>query len=171
MCRLCREPLAVAQSPQADSERNYIRQLIAQGETKAQIEQALVGQYGEAVLGKPPADGFNLTVYILPPAILLAGIVILASRCRAGAGAPGRPRRPPGPGARARPGRAARLDARSQPFPLRAACGYIDSGALTPSSRSARSRSSAGPPPTARSGTTRALRRGADHPAAARRTR
>ena len=74
MCVSCREPLAVAQSPQAIAERNYIRTLIAHGQTKAQIEQALVGQYGPAVLGKPPAHGFNLTVYILPPAILIIGI-------------------------------------------------------------------------------------------------
>jgi cytochrome c-type biogenesis protein CcmH len=78
MCVSCREPLAVAQSPQAIAERNYIRTLIAQGQTKAQIEQALVGQYGPAVLGKPPAHGFNLTVYILPPAILILGIGTLA---------------------------------------------------------------------------------------------
>ena len=78
MCVSCREPLAVAQSPQADAERNYIRHLIAEGQTKAQIEQALVAQYGESVLGKPPADGFNLTVYILPPAIVLVGVVVLA---------------------------------------------------------------------------------------------
>jgi len=74
MCVSCHEPLAVAQSPQAIAERNYVRTLIAQGKTKAQIEQALVGQYGPAVLGKPPAHGFNLTVYILPPLILIAGI-------------------------------------------------------------------------------------------------
>ena len=78
MCVSCHEPLAVAQSPQAIAERNYVRSLIAQGQTKAQIEQALVGQYGPAVLGKPPAHGFNLTVYILPPAILIAGIGTLA---------------------------------------------------------------------------------------------
>jgi len=78
MCVSCREPLAVAQSPQAYAERNFIRTLIAQGYTKPQIEQALVAQYGTAVLGRPPAHGFNLTVYILPPAILLGGIAILA---------------------------------------------------------------------------------------------
>ena len=96
MCVSCHEPLAVAQSPQADSERNYIRHLIAQGQTKAQIEQALVGQYGRAVLGKPPAHGFNLTVYILPPAIVLVGIAVLAFalprwRRRARAAAASRP--------------------------------------------------------------------------------
>jgi cytochrome c-type biogenesis protein CcmH len=78
MCVACREPLAVAQAPQAYAERNYIRSLIAQGKTKRQIEQALVAQYGPAVLAKPPAHGFNLTVYVLPPAILLLGAAILA---------------------------------------------------------------------------------------------
>jgi cytochrome c-type biogenesis protein CcmH len=78
MCVACHEPLAVAQSPQAEAERDFIRTLIAQGDTKAQIERQLEAQYGPAVLGKPPAHGFNLTVYILPPAILLVGIAILA---------------------------------------------------------------------------------------------
>jgi cytochrome c-type biogenesis protein CcmH len=77
MCVACKEPLAVAQSPQADSERAYIRTLIARGETKPQIEQALVGQYGPAVLGQPPAHGFNLTIYVLPPAIVIAGAALL----------------------------------------------------------------------------------------------
>jgi cytochrome c-type biogenesis protein CcmH len=78
MCTLCHESLAVAQSPQADSERNYIRGLIAQGETKQQILNDMVAQYGPNVLGRPPASGFNLSVYILPPAILAIGIAILA---------------------------------------------------------------------------------------------
>jgi cytochrome c-type biogenesis protein CcmH len=78
MCTLCHESLAVAQSSQADSERSYIRGLIAQCLTKRQIEQNLVAQYGEAVLGKPPASGVNLTIYILPPALVVIGVGILA---------------------------------------------------------------------------------------------
>jgi cytochrome c-type biogenesis protein CcmH/NrfF len=78
MCVSCHEPLAVAQSPQAEAERSYITMLIAQGQTKRQIEQALVAQYGTAVLARPPAHGFNLAIYILPPAVLLGGIVLLA---------------------------------------------------------------------------------------------
>ncbi|MDQ6746328.1 MAG: cytochrome c-type biogenesis protein CcmH, partial [Actinomycetota bacterium] len=78
MCVSCREPLALAQSPQALAERAYVRTLVAQGLTKTQIERALVVQYGVAVLGRPPAQGFNLTVYILPPALLLAGLCTLA---------------------------------------------------------------------------------------------
>ena len=95
MCTSCREPLEVAQSPQADSERTYIRGLIAQGETKSQILRNLVAQYGPAVLGKPPAHGFNLSVYVIPPAILAVGAAILAftlprwrRRTRAAARAP-----------------------------------------------------------------------------------
>lgn len=94
MCVVCRESLAVAQSPQADAERQYISGLIAQGETKPQILRALVAQYGTAVLGRPPAHGFNLTVYILPPAILVLGIALLGftlPRWRRRARAAGRP--------------------------------------------------------------------------------
>lgn len=94
MCTSCREPLALAQSPQAIAERAYISKLIAQGQTKQQIERSLVAQYGTAVLAKPPARGFNLIVYILPPALVVAGVVLLAvtlprwrRRTRATAGA------------------------------------------------------------------------------------
>jgi cytochrome c-type biogenesis protein CcmH len=101
MCVSCREPLALAQSPQAIFERNYIRRLISLGQTKAQIEQALVAQYGQAVLGRPSAHGFNLTVYIIPPAILALGLATLAfalprwrRRARATAAARGAPSGP-----------------------------------------------------------------------------
>jgi cytochrome c-type biogenesis protein CcmH len=78
MCVVCNTPLAVSQSPQADAERRFISDLIAKGYTKAQIERALVGQYGPAVLALPPAHGFNLTVYVLPAVILLVGAIGLA---------------------------------------------------------------------------------------------
>jgi cytochrome c-type biogenesis protein CcmH len=77
MCVACHESLAVAQSPEAYSERSYIRGLIDQGETKAQIERQLVAQYGESVLGKPPARGFNLVVYVVPPALVAIALITL----------------------------------------------------------------------------------------------
>jgi cytochrome c-type biogenesis protein CcmH len=99
MCVACRESLAVAQSPQANAERAYILLLIRRGETKAQIERNLVAQYGEAVLAKPPASGFSLSLYVLPPALVAIGLAILVvtlprwrarsrSRKDGGAGAP-----------------------------------------------------------------------------------
>jgi cytochrome c-type biogenesis protein CcmH len=78
MCTVCKEPLAVSQSLEADRERQFISNLIAKGYTKHQIERALVTQYGPSVLALPPAHGFNLTVYVLPPAILLLGAGALA---------------------------------------------------------------------------------------------
>jgi cytochrome c-type biogenesis protein CcmH len=77
MCVACHEPLSVAQSPEAFSERAYIRQLIAQGLTQNQIESQLVSQYGPSVLAKPPAHGFNLLIYVLPPLVLVIGILTL----------------------------------------------------------------------------------------------
>jgi cytochrome c-type biogenesis protein CcmH len=78
MCTECHEPLALSQSTEAIRERALVRTLIAQGLDKAQIEHQMVLQYGPAVLARPPAHGFNLTVYILPPTILLAGLATLA---------------------------------------------------------------------------------------------
>ncbi len=111
MCVVCRESLAVAQSPQAEEERDVIRTMIAQGLDKPQIERQLVAQYGLAVLGKPPARGFNLTVYVLPAAIVVAGLVLLAlllPRWRRAAAARARAPRLPVPALSA--GDAQRLD-------------------------------------------------------------
>jgi cytochrome c-type biogenesis protein CcmH len=78
MCVVCHEPLNVSQSPQANQERSFMSGLIAQGETKAQIQTAMVTQYGAAVLGVPKATGFNAVLYILPPVVLLAALASLA---------------------------------------------------------------------------------------------
>jgi cytochrome c-type biogenesis protein CcmH len=78
MCVACHESLAVAQSPESFSERQYIRDLIAQGETAAEIKRNMVAQYGPAVLAVPPAQGFNLVIYVLPPVLVALGILGLA---------------------------------------------------------------------------------------------
>jgi cytochrome c-type biogenesis protein CcmH/NrfF len=75
MCTSCHEPLALSQSPQGISERAYIRMLIARGETEKQILRDMVAQYGQAVLALPKASGFNLLIYILPP----AGVALAAA--------------------------------------------------------------------------------------------
>ena len=78
MCVVCHEALNVAQSPEAFQEREYIRQEIAQGKTRKQIENDLVQQYGPAVLARPPTNGVNVLVYIVPPVVVILGIVIIA---------------------------------------------------------------------------------------------
>jgi cytochrome c-type biogenesis protein CcmH len=78
MCATCKIPLNVAESPQADRERAFIRALIAKGQTEAQIKSALVVQYGPAVLALPSAKGFDLAAYLVPAAVVLALLALLA---------------------------------------------------------------------------------------------
>ena len=78
ICTSCHEPLDQVSSPQAISEKEYLIGLLDRGLTMSQVKSAMVNQYGVAVLAQPPASGFNLTVYILPPAILVGGLVLLA---------------------------------------------------------------------------------------------
>jgi cytochrome c-type biogenesis protein CcmH len=79
MCVTCKIPLNVAQSVQADRERAYIQSLIDSGQDEAQIKQSLVSQYGPTVLGLPAANGFDLTVYLVPAAVVAALLVLLAA--------------------------------------------------------------------------------------------
>jgi cytochrome c-type biogenesis protein CcmH/NrfF len=78
MCVTCKIPLIVAQSPQADRERAFIRGLIAEGRTETQIERALVSQYGPTALGLPSARGFDLTAYLAPIVAVVGLVVTLA---------------------------------------------------------------------------------------------
>lgn len=78
MCVTCKIPLNEAESPQAERERAFIRELIAQGEDEAQIKQALVGQYGPTVLALPSTHGFDATVYVVPAAVGVALLALLA---------------------------------------------------------------------------------------------
>jgi cytochrome c-type biogenesis protein CcmH/NrfF len=85
MCPTCRTPLNVAESPQADEERAFIRSLIAEGRSKAQIKEALAAEYGRAALAVPKAQGFDATATIVPIAVgvgALALLVILLPRWR-----------------------------------------------------------------------------------------
>ena len=80
MCTSCNVALNIAESPQADRQRAFIRGLIAQGLDKEQIKAALVAEYGEEVLALPKSDGFGLTAYAIPVgllALLVGGLVLL----------------------------------------------------------------------------------------------
>jgi cytochrome c-type biogenesis protein CcmH len=78
MCVTCKIPLNVAESPQANRERAFIRGLISQRRSEAQIKSALVSEYGPAVLALPSAKGFDLAAYVVPAAVVLALIGALA---------------------------------------------------------------------------------------------
>jgi cytochrome c-type biogenesis protein CcmH/NrfF len=85
MCVECRTALNVSQSPVADQERAFIRELIADGRTKAEIKAALVDAYGPDVLAEPESKGFDVTAWLVPGALVALaafGVALLARRWR-----------------------------------------------------------------------------------------
>ncbi len=85
MCVTCKIPLNIAEGPQPDSQRELIRELIAQGASKQEIKDELVAQYGPQVLALPEDDGFGLTAYVIPlllGALLVGGLALLVPRWR-----------------------------------------------------------------------------------------
>ena len=68
-CPVCENvPLDVCPTQACAQWRDTIREKLAAGWTKAQIQQYFVEQYGARVLAAPPATGLNWLVYVLPPA-------------------------------------------------------------------------------------------------------
>ena len=77
MCPVCGTLLELAESPQAEREKAFVARLIAAGRTKAEIKDALVAQYGPAVLALPQGKGFDLSAYAVPViAFVLAAIAL-----------------------------------------------------------------------------------------------
>jgi cytochrome c-type biogenesis protein CcmH len=82
MCPVCGTLLELSESPQADRERVFIHKLIAEGRSKQQIKDALVAEYGSAVLATPRGSGFDLTAYLVPilAALLAATALVVGVR-------------------------------------------------------------------------------------------
>jgi cytochrome c-type biogenesis protein CcmH len=78
MCPICGTLLELSQSPQAQRERVFIRSLIARGETKQQIKDALVSEYGQEVLALPDDSGFDLAAYVVPILAFVVAALALA---------------------------------------------------------------------------------------------
>jgi len=78
MCPVCGTLLQLAESPQAQREKAFIRRLIGEGKTESQIKDALVAEYGNEVLALPQGSGFSLSAYVVPIAAFLVAAVALA---------------------------------------------------------------------------------------------
>ena len=78
MCPICGTPLSLAAAPQAERERAFIRRLIERGQTKDEIKDALVREYGEEVLATPNSGGFDLAAWLVPAGgLLLAALALV----------------------------------------------------------------------------------------------
>jgi cytochrome c-type biogenesis protein CcmH len=83
MCTICGTTLQLSNSPQAERERVFINELIAQGKSKEQIKAALVDEYGPEVLAVPDDSGFDLIGgWVLPVVGVLVGAVLVALAAR-----------------------------------------------------------------------------------------
>jgi cytochrome c-type biogenesis protein CcmH/NrfF len=78
MCPVCGTMLQLAESPQALREKAFVRRLVAEGKSKGEVKEALVAQYGEAVLALPKGKGFNLSAYLVPAIAFAVALVALA---------------------------------------------------------------------------------------------
>jgi cytochrome c-type biogenesis protein CcmH len=90
MCPVCGTPLGLAsEAPQAERERDYIQELIAQCKSKDEVKQALVAEFGESVLALPGDQGDDdlgdVLVYVVPAvgiALAAGGIAFAVVRWR-----------------------------------------------------------------------------------------
>ena len=83
MCTVCGVPLELAlEAPQAEAERDFIRELIAEGKTKDEIKDALVVEYGDNVLAVPGDEGFDLFAWLIPIGAFLVAAVAIALALR-----------------------------------------------------------------------------------------
>ena len=81
MCPVCGTTLDQSNSPAAEQIKRVIARRIAAGDTKSEIKDRLVANYGQSILAEPPHHGFGLVAWWLP----IAGIVVAAAVVGAGA--------------------------------------------------------------------------------------
>jgi cytochrome c-type biogenesis protein CcmH len=77
MCPVCGTTLDQSSSPAAQQIKRVIARRIAAGDTKSEIENRLVAEYGEAILAAPRHKGFGLLAWWLPVAGILAAAAAL----------------------------------------------------------------------------------------------
>jgi cytochrome c-type biogenesis protein CcmH len=77
VCPVCETTLDQSTSPVAERMRSFIRVRIAAGDTEQEIKDALVDEFGPAVLATPPKSGFGLLAWLLPLAAVVASAVVV----------------------------------------------------------------------------------------------
>jgi cytochrome c-type biogenesis protein CcmH len=78
MCPTCHTTLDMSEAPAAQDIKAQISKRIAQCWSAQQIENELVGNFGQGILAAPPHKGFDLLAWWLPLGGVVAGAAILA---------------------------------------------------------------------------------------------
>lgn len=80
LCGDCpRRPLDECTCGYAQQQRDRIKALLASGATNQEVTDAFIKEFGKQVLSTPPAEGFNLTAWIMPPLVLILGFFVVRS--------------------------------------------------------------------------------------------
>ena len=78
MCPVCpAETIDQSQADVALQMRELVREKLRDGETEEQIYDFFVERYDKGVLAEPPAEGFNILVWVLPPVAVIVGLALL----------------------------------------------------------------------------------------------
>lgn len=80
ICPAClddRMTVAACQDSTAEATRQDIQKRLSAGQTKDEIMQAYVDEYGEIILAVPEKSGFNILAWVLPPIALLGGTFLV----------------------------------------------------------------------------------------------
>ncbi|HET7856166.1 MAG TPA: cytochrome c-type biogenesis protein CcmH [Gaiellaceae bacterium] len=78
MCPVCPgETLEQSRSPAAQQVERFISTRIAAGDSKNEIKDRLVAEYGTRILAAPPKEGFDLLAWVLPLVGLLGGALVV----------------------------------------------------------------------------------------------
>jgi cytochrome c-type biogenesis protein CcmH len=77
VCPTCNTTLDQSNAPIALRMKQFVRTRIAAGDTKSEIKEQLVAQFGKGVLAAPERNGFDLLAWVLPIVGLLGGATVL----------------------------------------------------------------------------------------------
>jgi cytochrome c-type biogenesis protein CcmH len=76
-CPTCSTPLNVSEAPVALDMKEFIADRIAEGDSKQEIIDALVVEFGPSVLAVPPKEGFDLLAWLVPLGAVLMGLALI----------------------------------------------------------------------------------------------
>jgi cytochrome c-type biogenesis protein CcmH len=78
VCPTCKTTLDQSNAQVALRMKRFIAARIAAGDSKGEIKDQLVAQFGKGVLAAPEKEGFDLLAWVVPLVGLAAGAVVLS---------------------------------------------------------------------------------------------
>lgn len=77
-CPICQNvPLDVCPSQACADWRELVREYLNEGKSAEEIKAYFSAQYGWNVLAVPPARGWNWLIYVLPPLVVVGGLIFV----------------------------------------------------------------------------------------------